>query len=56
MRAPKAARREPVGIKNRSPNVLYVFEHKIWYILIHAPHPAPWYFDISVIYPNDFIE
>ena len=28
MRVPIAARREPAGIQNRSPNVLYVFEHK----------------------------
>ena len=26
MRAPLAARREPAGIPNRSPNGLYVFE------------------------------
>ena len=38
MRAPLAARREPAGIQNRPPNVLYVYEHKTWHILIHAPY------------------
>ena len=38
MRAPLAARREPAGDQNNPQEVLYVFEHKIKYILIHAPH------------------
>ena len=38
MRAPQAAFRKPVGIQNRPPNVLYVIEHEMLYILIHAPH------------------
>ena len=38
MRAPIAARREPVGAQNRLLNMLYVFEHKTKYILIHVAH------------------
>ena len=34
MRAPLAARREPAGVQPL--NVLYVFEHKTLYMLIHA--------------------
>ena len=34
----RSARREPAGVQNKPPNGLYVFEHKTWYILIHAPH------------------
>ena len=37
MRAPLAARRETVGVQNKPPNVLCVFEHKTKNILIHAP-------------------
>ena len=37
-RAPLAVRREPAGVQNSSPSVLYGFEHKTKNILIHAPH------------------
>ena len=37
-RASPAACREPAGVQNRHPSVLYVFEHKTKNILIHAPH------------------
>ena len=40
MRVPQAACREPAGVQNMPPSVLYVFEHNRKYILIHhAPHP-----------------
>ena len=38
MRAPLVACREPTGSYNRLPIVLYVFEHKTQYLLIHAPY------------------
>ena len=38
MRAPIAACREPVGSYNRLLDMLYVFEHKMQYLLIHAPY------------------
>ena len=38
MRAPQAACREPAGTYNRLREVLYVFEHKTQYLLIHAPY------------------
>ena len=38
IRAPLVACREPVGSYNRLSYVLYVFEHKMQYILIHAPY------------------
>ena len=38
MPAPLATHREPGGIQNKSLNMLYVFEHKMLWILIHAPH------------------
>ena len=41
MRAPPEARREPAEVQNRPPSVLYIFEHKTKYILIHAPHGYP---------------
>ena len=33
-----AAFREPAGSYNRLLDVLYVFEHKMQYLLIHAPY------------------
>ena len=38
MRVPLAACHESVGSFNRLSHVLYVFEHKTQYLLIHAPH------------------
>ena len=38
MRALQAARHQSARDQNRPPKVLYVFEHKTQYILIHAPH------------------
>ena len=38
MQAPLAAYREPAGSYNRLSYVLYVFEHKTQYLLIHAPY------------------
>ena len=38
MRAPLVACREPGGRYNRLYEVLYVFEHKTQYLLIHAPY------------------
>ena len=38
MRVPLATHPETAGDQNGLPKVLYVFEHKTWYILIHAPH------------------
>ena len=38
MRAPLEACREPAGSYNRLLDVLYVFEHKTQYLLIHAPY------------------
>ena len=38
MLAPLATGLRPEGDQNRPPKVLYVFEHKTKYILIHAPH------------------
>ena len=37
MRAPLAACHEPAGKLRQLCKVLYVFEHKTQYILIHAP-------------------
>ena len=37
MRVPLAACREPVGKLGQLCKVLYVFEHKTQYLLIHAP-------------------
>ena len=38
MLAPLASCREPVGSCDRRCEVLYIFEHKTQYILIHAPY------------------
>ena len=38
MRVPLMACREPAGSYNWLPKVLYGFEHKTQYLLIHAPH------------------
>ena len=38
MRVPLACCREPAGSYNRMSYVLYVFEHKTQYLLIHAPY------------------
>ena len=38
MQALLVACRKLVGDCNRLPEVLYVFEHKMWYFLIHAPY------------------
>ena len=38
MRVPLVDQREIAGVQNRQPSVLYIFEHKTKYILIHAPH------------------
>ena len=47
-----AATRELLGDYNILPEVLGVFEHKTWYILIHAPYNLiVWCFDISVMDP-----
>ena len=53
MRAPLAACCELMGSYNRLPEVLYVFEHKSQYLLIHAPS-ALWYSGILVTYPHRF--
>ena len=37
MRVPLAACREPAGKVRQLCKVLYVFEHKAQYLLIHAP-------------------
>ena len=48
-----AACRETAGCYNRLPYMLYVFEYKTQYILVHTPYiPASWYFDISIICPH----
>ena len=54
MWAPLATHCKPVGIQNRLPNVLYIFEHKI-YILIHAPNTSTMAF-LHNGNGNDFIE
>ena len=54
-RAPLAAGRELVGDYNRLLNVLYVLNIKlsIFQSVLHIP---VWkYFDISLIYPKDFV-
>ena len=38
IRPPLAVCREPAGNYNRLPDMLYVFEHKTQYLLIHAPY------------------
>ena len=39
---------------NSLPMVPYAFEHKTRYISIYTHIITTWYFDMSVIYPNDF--
>ena len=51
MWVPLTASREPVGSYNRLPYVLYVFEHKTQYLLIHAPCARiPIFWHISNMY------
>ena len=58
MRTFLAACRESAVDCNTLPELLCVFEHKnILYIYIFMLHiRALWYFDTSVMYPNDFVQ
>ena len=52
MRAPLVACREPAGKLWQLCKVLYVFEHKAQYLLIHAPITRIVVFDTLVTYPQ----
>ena len=49
MRAPLAALRKPAGFQNKPPSVLYAFEHKMLFFLIHAPYTCTVAFNMLVI-------
>ena len=53
---PLPVHRKSAGVKNRPLNVLYAFERKPPYIIIHAPHTrAVAFWHITNIHPTDFI-
>ena len=57
MRAPLAACREPAGKLWQLCKVLYMFEHKTQYLLIHAPNTRIVVFShIGNVPPYDLIE
>ena len=57
MRAPLAACRKSAGKLWQLCKVLYVFEHKTQYLLIHAPYTRIVVFwHIGNVPPSDFVE